>query len=316
MGADHVNTVHRFVGGATVAAVADLALDRAMAVAADAGARPYDDALALIADPSVDAVVIASHDSVHAEHVLAAVKAGKPVLCEKPLASTLVQAVEVVREIGAAGETLLSLGFMRRFDPGYVELRDAIDRGQIGAPVLVHNTSRGVSSGPGTTSESSITGAAIHEFDIVPWLLRSPVVEVSWTAPRCSSRVAGLQDPQLIHLRTADGVLSTVETFLNSSYGYVIRCEVVGETGTISLTEPARVVVETARTRSIGYAADWRPRFAEAYRLELQAWVDALVTGQPNPLTTAANGLTASALAEAVITSMHAGGRNVRVETP
>lgn len=164
------------------------------------------------------------------------------------------------------------------------------------------------------TSESSIVGAAIHEFDIVAWLLRSPVVEVSWTAPRCSSRVTGLQDPQLIHLRTADGVLSTVETFLNSTCGYVMRCEVVGETGAVSLAEPARVVLDAARARSRGYAADWRARFAEAYRLELQAWVDALAAGEPSPLATARDGITASAVADAVITSMREGGRPVEVE--
>ena len=253
--------------------------------------------------------MIASHDSVHAEQVVAAVRAGKPVLCEKPLAPTLAEARLVLREIGRGGEPLLSLGFMRRFDPGYVELRAAIDSGRIGAPVIVHNVSRGVASAAGSTSESSITGSAIHEFDVVPWLLRSPVVEASWIAPRCSSRVTGLQDPQLIHLRTADGVLSTVETFLNSTYGYVMRCEVVGETGTVSLTEPARVVVDAERTRSIGYAADWRPRFADAYRLELQAWVDAVAAGRPTSLATARDGVLAGAVADAVITSMREGGR-------
>jgi myo-inositol 2-dehydrogenase / D-chiro-inositol 1-dehydrogenase len=125
------------------------------------------------------------------------------------LVPTLIEAEQVVGQIGPSGEALLSLGFMRRFDPSYDELRVAIDRGRIGAPVLMHNVSRGVSSGPNVTSESSIVGATIHEFEIVPWLLRSPIVEVSWTAPRCPSRVTGMQDPQLIHLRTADGVLST-----------------------------------------------------------------------------------------------------------
>jgi len=166
MGADHVNTLHRFVRNAVMAAVADVAPDRAEAAVADTGARPFADALALIADPDVDAVVIASHDSVHAEQVLAAVRAGKPVLCEKPLSPTLAEATRVLREIGTA--QLVSLGFMRRFDPGYVEVRDAIDRGRIGAPVLMYNISRGDSAGPGTTSESSITEAAIHEFDVVP----------------------------------------------------------------------------------------------------------------------------------------------------
>jgi myo-inositol 2-dehydrogenase/D-chiro-inositol 1-dehydrogenase len=313
MGADHANTLRRSVRGAEVTAVADVDLARAEAAAE--GSRAYDDAFALIADPAVDAVVIASHDSVHAAQVVAAVRAGKAVLCEKPLAPTLAEGRQVLREIGATGEALLSLGFMRRFDPGYVQLRQAIDDGSIGAPVLVHNVSRGVSSAPNATSEFSITGSAIHECDVVPWLLRSPVVEVSWIAPRRSSQAnEGLQDPQLIHLRTADGVLSTVETFLNARYGYVMRCEVVGENGTISLTEPARVVVEGELKRSTGYAADWRPRFADAYRLELQAWIDSVLAGAPTPLATGRDGVAASAVAEAVIASMHDGGRITKVE--
>ena len=314
MGADHANTLRRSVRGAEVTAVADVDLARAEAAAE--GATAYDDAFALIADPAVDAVVIASHDSVHAAQVVAAVRAGKAVLCEKPLAPTLAEGRQVLREIGGPGEALLSLGFMRRFDPGYVQLRQAIDDGSIGAPVLVHNVSRGVSSAPNATSEFSITGSAIHECDVVPWLLRSPVVEVSWIAPRRSSQAnEGLQDPQLIHLRTADGVLSTVETFLNARYGYVMRCEVVGESGTVSLTEPARVVVEGDLRRSLGYAADWRPRFADAYRIELQAWVDSVLAGAPTPLATGRDGVAASAVAEAVIASMHDGGRVTKVET-
>ncbi|MDT7580193.1 MAG: myo-inositol 2-dehydrogenase / D-chiro-inositol 1-dehydrogenase [Pseudonocardiales bacterium] len=318
MGADHAHTLRRFVRGAEVTAVADVDPARAEAAAASENGVDgvaYDDAAALIADPDVDAVVIASHDSVHAEQVVAAVRAGKPVLCEKPLAPTLAQCRRVLAEIGTEGAGLLSLGFMRRFDPGYVALRTAIGDRTVGAPVLLHNVSRGVSAGPGATSESSITGSSIHEFDVVPWLLRSPVVEVSWAAP-ARSVVDGLQDPQLITLRTADGVLSTCETFLNARYGYDIRCEVVGETGAMSLTEPARVRTDAARHHGIGYAADWRPRFADAYRLELQAWVDAVLAGAPTPLASARDGVAASAVAEAVITSMHEGGRRVEVEQP
>ncbi len=311
MGADHADTLRRFVRGAHVTAVADV--DLARAAAAAAGARAYDDAAALIADPEVDAVVVASPDAAHAVQVVAAVRAGKPVLCEKPLAPTLAGARQVLRDVGADGEALVSLGFMRRFDPGYVALRQAVDDRTVGAPVLVHNVSRGVRSGPGTTSESSITGSAVHEFDVVPWLLRSPVVEVTWSAPR---RHAGavLADPQLITLRTADGVLSTCETFLNAGYGYDIRCEVVGETGAVSLTEPARVRADAAFRQGAGYAADWRPRFADAYRLELQAWVDAVLVGAPTPLATARDGVAAGAVADAVIASMRGGGRATAVD--
>ena len=103
---------------------------------------------------------------------------------------------------------------------------------------------------------------------------------------------------------------------LNARYGYDIRCEIVGEHGTLALAHPARLVTDSDRTRSTGYPADWRPRFADAYRLELQAWTDAIATGQPSPLANAHDGLVASAVAEAVIASMKDGGRTVAVQVP
>jgi myo-inositol 2-dehydrogenase/D-chiro-inositol 1-dehydrogenase len=317
MGADHVRILHRYVSGAIVTAVADLDAGRARAVAsAVPGTRAVHDSFGLIADPEVDAVVIASHDSTHAALAVAAVRAGKPVLCEKPLAPTVAECVEVVRAEQEAGGGLISLGFMRRFDPGYVELKSAIAAGACGTPLLLHCVSRGVSSAPGCTDELSITGSAIHEFDAVPWLLDAPVTEVSWHAPRPGRALGGLQDPQLMLLRTADGALSTVEVFLNARYGYDVRCEVVGEHGTVALADPARLVTDAARMRSTGYPADWRPRFADAYRLELQAWIDAATAGRPTPLATARDGLTATAVAEAVIASMKDGGRTVPVLAP
>ncbi|MFM9589276.1 Gfo/Idh/MocA family oxidoreductase [Streptomyces scabiei] len=317
MGADHVNTLHRLVSGAHVTMVADIDGERAATVAgALPDTRATGDPYALIADAEVDAVVVASHDSTHADLSIAAVRSGKPVLCEKPLAPTPDACVRVVREERRAGARMISLGFMRRFDPAYRELKDAVTAGVCGAPLLVRCVSRGVSSAPGATDELSITGSAVHEFDTVPWLLDSPITEVSWHAPRSTVAAHGLRDPQLMLLRTADGALTTVEVFLNAGYGYDIRCEVACERGALALTTPAHVVTDAARARSCGYPADWRPRFADAYRVQLQSWTDALVSGAPPPLATAEDGLVASAVAEAVITSMKDGGRTVSVHIP
>jgi myo-inositol 2-dehydrogenase / D-chiro-inositol 1-dehydrogenase len=321
MGADHIDTLHRQVTGATVTVVADLDLDRARGVAAPLpGVRATDDGVALIGDPAVDAVVVASADATHADLTVAAVQAGKPVLCEKPLAPTLPECLRVVQAeleaVGAGGPALVSVGFMRRFDPGYLELKSALEAGVCGAPLLAHCVSRGVSSAPGATSELSVTGSAIHELDVVPWLLGARIVEVGWHAPRSTGAAPGMQDPQLILLRTADGALTTVEVFLNARYGYDIRCEVVGDRGAIALTNPARMVADADRHRATGYPADWRPRFADAYRIELQAWVDAVAAGRPAPLASARDGLIASAVADAVIASMREGGRTVAVALP
>jgi myo-inositol 2-dehydrogenase/D-chiro-inositol 1-dehydrogenase len=318
MGADHARILAGQISGAVLTAVADVDRERAQAVVAEIpGAAVAEDALALVRDDGVDAVVIASSDATHAELVLAAIRAGKAVMCEKPLAPTLAEATGVLRALNHDGTAdRLSLGFMRRFDPGYIQLKAALGAGAVGAALVVHCISRGVSAGPGTTSAYSVIGAAVHEFDAVPWLLGSAVVEVCWHAPRCSSHVEGLQDPQLTLLRTADGALTTLEVFLNARYGYDVRCEVVGETGALSLPEPVRLVTDSAQTRSSRYAEDWRPRFADAYRLELQAWVDSVITGSPTPLATAHDGLVASAVSDAVLRSMAADGRWTKVDVP
>ena len=314
MGTDHAQILQRFVSGAELVLVADVDLDRAERVASQLVCRATSDPLGLIDDADVDAILVASHDSTHAEFVLAAIRAGKPVLCEKPLTPSLAEAVELISAIGDKA-ALVSVGFMRRFDPGYAALKAQIHDGSIGRPLRIHSVGRGVSTRPGWTDELSVTSSAIHDLDIVPWLLESPVVEVTWLAGR--SAADDFHDPQLILLRTSDGSLSTVDIFLNARYGYDMRCEVVGDAGTASIVEPVRVATDTELTRLTGYAADWRPRFAEAYRLEQQAWVDR-INGVPDgaALATAHDGLVASAVADAVIASMHTGGVATPVAVP
>jgi myo-inositol 2-dehydrogenase/D-chiro-inositol 1-dehydrogenase len=333
MGADHVQNLSRNVGNACVSYVADVDAGRARAAAGPAGAHSTTDAGELIRSEDVDAVVIASHDSTHAALILECLDAGKPVLCEKPLAPTLAECRTVVeadaRATAALGRPLLSLGFMRRFDPGYMELRCAIAERRAGAPLMIHCVSRNSASGPGATSESAVTGSAIHELDIIPWLLESPITEVAWHAGKASAGAPdGLHDPQLMLFRTADGVLTTLELFLNARYGYSTRCEVVAEEGSFSLVEPVPLAMDFQRTRSVPYAYDWRPRFADAYRIELQAWIASLAerptaeqapaerapaeqaraAGPASSLATAQDGLRAGIVAEAVIASMHDGG--------
>jgi myo-inositol 2-dehydrogenase/D-chiro-inositol 1-dehydrogenase len=317
MGAAHARQLHRWVSGAEVVAVADADAARAAEVAVATGASSTVDPLAVIADPDVEAVVIASPDATHPALVRACVEAGKPVLCEKPLAPTLPEAAGLLAELGdRAG--LVSLGFMRRFDQGYQQLRATIRSGELGAALVVHCIGRGVASYPGTTDESTVSNSTVHDLDIVPWLLDSPVVEAAWCAPRSSAQADGFQDPQLVLLRTADQVVATVETFLNARYGYDTRCEVVCETGASSLVEPAVVRSDAARLRSVGYPADWRPRFADAYRRELTAWVEQVTGSQTpdEPVASARDGVVAAAVADAVVRSMHDGGRFTTVELP
>lgn len=320
MGAFHVALLHEQVAGAEVVAVADPAIERAAAAVAHIpGARAFASAEELIADASVEAVLIASPDMLHAEQTLACIAAGKPTLCEKPLSYSVEEAERVITAHRAAvgdGTALVHQGFMRRFDPGYVEQKRAIDSGDLGRPVMVHSIGRGMSTGPGATNESVIFNSAIHDIDVVPWLLGSPVTEVSWHAPATPSaegEAAGLAEPFLLLLRTADGSLSTVENSLNARYGYDMRSEVLCERGTVSITEPQRIVTSSALSVASPLPADFRPRFAEAYRLELQEWVSALNEGRAPTLATVEDGTQATRVAAAAAESMRSGGQFVKV---
>lgn len=312
MGADHISNLASAISGASVSYVADLDGDRAAAAAAAVDARATTDPMELIHSGKVDAVVIASHDSTHAGFILECLQGAKPVLCEKPLAPTVEECREVVAAddeiIAATGRSQLSLGFMRRFDPGHRELRRFAQSKEAGAALMVHCVSRNTASATDATTASAVTNSAIHELDAIPWLLGSPITEVAWHAgKRTAAAPEGLNDPALMLLRTADGVLTTLELFLNAQYGYSTQCEVVAERGTARLTEPALLQTSAARTLSTPYPEDWRPHFAEAYRLELQAWIRSLQRGEASPLANARDGLRAAQAAEAMIEAARTG---------
>jgi len=315
MGADHARKLARVVSGAELAAVTDFDARVAGAVAGEFGARVHADGVELIDDPAVDAVVIATRDDTHADLVLAALRAGKPVMCEKPLAPTADRCREVVAAQAALKipVDLVTVGFMRRFDPPYIALREQVRSCELGAPLIAHCVSRTVHTYPGGDSASSITQSAIHELDIVPWLLDSPIVEVSWQHGRSSVNSAGRQDPQFYLMRTASDVLVTVELFLNARYGYDTRCEVVMEAGTSALTLPTHIVTDVERRRAVAYPEDWIPRYSDAYRIELQEWIDSIAKGRPSTLATAHDGLRASLVADALVESMRTNGSWVKV---
>jgi myo-inositol 2-dehydrogenase / D-chiro-inositol 1-dehydrogenase len=228
MGADHVKTITTAISGAEVRAVADIDLNRARLIASHVpGARALPSAESLIEWPEVDAVLIASIDVTHAQYVIASLAAGKPVLCEKPLAPTVPECEEILRLEQDTGSRMVQVGFMRRFDPGYVELRKQIVSGIVGAPMLAHCTHRNVDVPAGWTTETTVLNAAVHEVDVMPWLFGREVVGVNWMSP-VQAASGKLCDPQVVILELEGGALVIDELFMKSGYGYEIRCEIVG----------------------------------------------------------------------------------------
>ena len=282
IGADHATKLATSVAGSTVSVVTDINRARAEEVAAGLdGARVVADGLELIASDDVDAVLIASIGETHAAYTLACIAAGKPVLCEKPLAPTTEECLAVLDAEVAFGRRLVIVGFMRRYDPGYQQVKATLDRGGIGDALILHNVHRNPSVPDYFTSYMTMTDAIIHEVDTSRWLLGEEIVSVQVVPPkRTPNAAADFQDPQFALFTTESGVLSTVEFFANCGYGYDVRCELVGSEGTASLLNPTVAGQIVAGADSSPVPPNWRVRFAAAYHAELQAWISGLQRGE------------------------------------
>jgi len=266
MGTTHVRTLTTTVAGAQVAAIADAVPEAGRRLGDEAGVETtYTDPHALIEDAGVDAVIVASPGDTHEELVLACLEAGKPVLCEKPLATTVSSAQRLLETEAAVGRRLIQLGFMRRFDPGYQVLKARLDAGDAGEPVIAYSTHRNPAVPPGFDSEMIIKDTVVHDVDTVRWLLGQELVRAAVLRPRVTSRAApGTQDPQIVLFETDRGVHVNVEAFVNAGYGYDIGCEIVGENGVLTLQPPAGAALRTDGAARTSIPMGFQERFAAA----------------------------------------------------
>jgi myo-inositol 2-dehydrogenase / D-chiro-inositol 1-dehydrogenase len=282
IGTDHATKLATTVAGAMVSVVTDVDRERAQAVAAMVGgARVAADGLELIRSDDVDAVLIASIAETHAAFTLACIEAGKPVLCEKPLAPTTEECLQVLEAETAHGSRLVIVGFMRRYDPGYVQVKASLDAGAIGSALMLHNVHRNPTVPESFTSYMTMTDSIIHEVDVSRWLLGEEIAWVQVIPPKRSPHaLPHLQDPQFAVFATETGILSTAEFFANSRYGYDVRCELVGSEGTASLANPVVAHRVTDGIDATTVPPNWRVRFGAAYQAELQAWISGLQRGE------------------------------------
>jgi myo-inositol 2-dehydrogenase/D-chiro-inositol 1-dehydrogenase len=289
MGADHVARLHSRISGARVVAVSDAFAEKAEQVAAEVpDCRVITDPLAAIADPEVDAVVIATPGQFHQEQVLACIERGIPVLCEKPLTMDAESSLAVVRAedsyAARTGRRLVQVGFMRRFDPEYAQLRALITSGEIGEALVVHCAHRNAAVPPHFTSEMMITDSVVHEVDVARFLLDEEIAAVTVLRPKATRHaVAGQSDPLLVFFEMASGRIVDVECFVSTGVAYEVRTEVVAEDGSAMIGLDPGLVRQTGSpsgaTRSTAIAPDFRQRFGRAYDIQVQRWVDAARRG-------------------------------------
>ena len=316
IGQDHIRRITQVLTGGVVVAVNDVDKARAGQVAAGLPsvgrhrASVHATAQDLIADDNVDAVLVASWGPAHEEQVVAAIAAGKPVFCEKPLAPSSGACLRIMDAEMAAGRRLVQVGFMRRYDAGYRAMKAALDEGSIGAPLLMHCAHRNPSVPDyGFTTDMIITDSSVHEIDIVRWLFGEEIVAATVLIPRRSSQAgADLQDPLILLLEMASGVLVDDELFVNARYGYDVRGEIVGETGTVALADLSEVTLRTGNRYGGRVPADWRDRFIRAYDAELQDWLNAVAAGTCTG-PTAWDGYAAAAVTDSALEALRAGHR-------
>jgi myo-inositol 2-dehydrogenase/D-chiro-inositol 1-dehydrogenase len=280
MGLTHIERIHSVISGGRVTAVSDINPAQAEKVAADIGATAFASSAELIASPDVDAVMICSFGPAHEPDVIAAIEAGKPVFCEKPLTPTAEAAERIMAAEQNAGRRLVTVGFVRRFDRGYAEMRSVIDSGELGEVLMVHCAHRNPTVPEQYTWDMAINDTAIHEVDLMRFLLGEEIVSARVDKPkRTSKRFEHLQDPLVLVMTTTSGVRVDVEVFVNCQFGYDIRCEVVAEDGTMSLSDQNTITTRKQQMNTNRITRGHDDRFYDAFVAEVQQWIDSSAAG-------------------------------------
>lgn len=320
IGALHVATLAQLPGVDVV--VTDVDDARAGQVAERAGASTFavSDVRAML-DERIDAAVVATPTPTHAELVVAFVRAGLPVFCEKPVATDVASTVAVLKEVEAAG-TPLQVGFQRRFDAGYQVLREAVGAGRLGRLQGLH----GVTADPAPPSASYIATSgglfrdcSVHDFDAIRWVTGREIVEVYAGGSNRGERFfgdAGDVDTGIAVFTLDDGTIGTAYATRYNGAGYDVRLEVSGSAGTLVAGLDGRAPLASAESGAPVPPdppyAHFVDRFAAAYRAELSAFV-AVAAGRMASPCTGSDALEALLVAEAAELS-RAERRPVRVE--
>ncbi|WNG85889.1 Gfo/Idh/MocA family oxidoreductase [Mycobacterium sp. ITM-2016-00317] len=314
MGADHVARITSRIAGARVSVVNDYVAEKAEQIASGIdGCRAVLDPLEAISDPEVDAVLLATPGTTHEEQLLACLDHGKPVMCEKPLTTDVATSLQIVRREAELGRRLIQVGFMRRFDDEYMELKALLDAGELGQPLVMHCVHRNPSVPSYFDSSLIVKDSLVHEVDVTRYLFGEEIATVQVVKPASNPGAPhGVIDPQIAILRTVSGRHVDVELFVTTGVAYEVRTEVVGERGSAMIGLDVGLIRKTSRGMWGGtITPGFRERFGRAYDTEIQRWVDAVTTGSTTGNYTAGptawDGYAAAAVCDAGVESLETG---------
>lgn len=305
---------------ADLVAVCDPIGTAAEDLAALHGAKAYKDADDLFADPDVDAVIIGSPTPLHAPQVLGATRAGKAVLVEKPVASDVESARALEAELETFEHPPVMVGFQRRYDPSIRRAKELADAGELGTIEQVTIVSR--DSAPPPASYIAVSGGifkdmTIHDFDEARFFI-GDIVEVSAFGQNVLPELAetGDFDAAVVVLRGKNGAVASITNNRRCVTGYDQRLEVHGSTGSAIMDNwrPTTLSVNTkdASGTQQPYLDFFLERYADAYRNELTAFIDA-INNSTEVSPTVADGVAALVVAQAAGESAHS-GRTVRLD--
>jgi scyllo-inositol 2-dehydrogenase (NAD+) len=308
MGKRHAENLRRLVPEARLVAIADASAARARQVAAELEVEGWYDTLeAMLERKDLDAVLIATPDKFHAQAVETAARAGKDILCEKPLALGLAEARAALDAVSQAGRHL-QVGFMRRYDPAYAAAMKRIEAGEIGVPVIFKSIGRDRDAPPLAAYQPNVNGMifytnTIHDFDLARWLMQDEVNSVhAYTTTTIRPEVAQYGDvvASVVNLMYGQGAIGNVESYAQAVYGYDVRTEIVGSKGSILVGSLQQIpaVFLTARGGERSLTDHFLIRFADAYLAEVRDFVHNILHDRA-PRVTGEDGLKALAIAVA-----------------
>jgi|FLYL01.1.fsa_nt_gi myo-inositol 2-dehydrogenase/D-chiro-inositol 1-dehydrogenase/scyllo-inositol 2-dehydrogenase (NAD+) len=301
----HARNVRSEVPGAYLAGVVDSDPEAAERARRELGLkRALSDLDEALEDPTVKGVVITTPTFTHEALAVAAAKAGKHVLCEKPMA---LDAAEAERMIHAArqAKVVLQLGFMRRFDPAFLAAKQQLDEGAIGEMMMIRSLTRGPGLPPAWANDPERGGGMLaevnsHDFDAVRWLSGSDYARIyaeaaALKAKEAAAQFPGFYDNAIVSAKLQRGALATIDGACPVDYGYDARVEILGSEGVLFVGElRSEAVAICTKAQGVVQRAfpSWRDRFREAYRAEMCHFV-ACIRGEHPPVVTGEDGLAA-----------------------
>lgn len=299
--------------GSTLVAVSDINAEAAAKLAAQYGAeaRTTD---AILNDPAIDAVLIATSTDTHSDLIEKATGAGKAVLCEKPVDLSLARAQACQTVVARNGKPVM-IGFNRRFDPNFSALKAALDRGEIGKAELLSITS--FDPAPPPVAYIKVSGGLfrdmmIHDFDMANFIMGAAPVSVSAVGTSIVDPAigdAGDVDTAVVTLTYADGRIAVIKNSRRAVYGYDQRVELLGSDGLLQAQNMLENTVVKSTTAGVTGAKPtyfFLERYMPAYAAEWAAFVTAVSARAAMPVTLE-DGVTALALAEAAALSVKSG---------